>query len=504
MIDGLYGLYGGRGRADLETSSRALETGALTSVELLRASLDRIAARDRCYRAVITPNPDAFEIARALDRERAEGRVRGTLHGIPILVKDNLDTGDRMPTTAGSLALAGTCAPRDSTVVARLRAAGAVIAGKTNLSEWANFRSPFSSSGWSSAGGQTRNAHDPQRTPGGSSSGSAVAVALGYCVAAIGTETDGSIVVPASMNGIVGIKPTVGLVSRQGIVPISHSQDTAGPMARSVRDAALVLMAIAGPDREARASLGALAPESPDGVGHAPGFDLNDLEAVRLDGVRLGVARAYTGFNPRADALFESALARMRGEGATVVDPVPLPPAEAIRPHERIVMETEFKVGLNAYLATRPPGQTVSSLAELIGFDRDHAETVMPHFGQEILESAEARGGLEGAEYRAARATSLRLAATEGIDAALAAHDLDAIVAPTTTPAWRIDWLCGDNRKGSAAGPPGVAGYPHITVPMGRAAHLPVGLSFIGAAFTDWKLAAIARAFERAALGPAA
>jgi amidase len=472
--------------ATMDEIARALDRRALSSRELVEAHVARISEHDARLGAVIELNPDAIAIAAERDADRAAGKNRGALHGIPVMVKDNLDTGDRMRTSAGSLALAGHRAATDSHVVQRLRAAGAVILGKTNLSEWANFRSTRSTSGWSSRGGQTRNPYDTARTPGGSSSGSAVAVAAGFCAGAIGTETDGSIVHPCSMNGLVGIKPTVGLVSRAGIVPIAASQDTAGPMARSVADAALLLGAIAGAD-----------PRDPaTGAADRRREDYRvALDPAGLEGARLGVARAYCGYHERADRLLEDAIAELQRAGAMVIDPIELPPLDAIRPAERLVMETEFKDGLQAYLAAT--SAEVRDLGDIVAFNRAHAASVMPHFGQEILEASLARGGLDEPVYRDALATARRLARSEGIDAALARDRLDAIIAPTTTPAWLIDWLCGDNRRGGASCPSAVAGYPHITVPMGWVDHLPVGLSFFAGAFAESRLIRMGFAFEQ-------
>jgi amidase len=472
--------------ATLDDIARALEGRAISSRELVEAHTARISEHDAKLGAVIELNPDALAIAGQRDAERAAGRLRGPLHGIPVLVKDNLDTGDRMSTSAGSLALAGHRAAGDSHVVHRLRAAGAVVLGKTNLSEWANFRSTRSSSGWSSRGGQTRNPYDTARTPGGSSSGSAVAIAAGFCAGAIGTETDGSILHPCSMNGLVGIKPTVGLVSRAGIIPIAASQDTAGPVARSVADAALLLSVIAGTDPGDQST--ARADE------HRRDYRAA-LDPADLDGVRLGVARAYCGYHERADRLLEDAIAELKSAGAMVIDPIELPSVDEIRPAERLVMETEFKDGLCAYLAAADAG--LRDLGDVIAFNRSHAATVMPHFGQEILESAYERGGLDEPVYLDALATCRRLARSEGIDAALARDRLDAIIAPTTTPAWLIDWLCGDNKRGGASCPTAVAGYPHITVPMGCVDHLPVGLSFLAGAFAESRLIRMGFAFEQ-------
>jgi amidase len=473
-------------KATMHEIARALERRAVSSRELVEAYTARISEHDAKLGAVIELNPDAVAIAVQRDAERADGKLRGPLHGVPLMIKDNLDTGDRMATSAGSLALAGHRATADSHVVRRLRAAGAVVLGKTNLSEWANFRSTRSSSGWSSRGGQTRNPYDTARTPGGSSSGSAVALAAGFCAVAIGTETDGSIVSPCSMNGLVGIKPTVGLVSGAGIVPIAMSQDTAGPMARSVADAALLLGVIAGTD--------AADPATAHGDLQHRDY-LSALDATGLAGLRLGVARLYCGYHERADRLLAEAIGALKQAGVLVIDPIDLPAVDEIRPAERLVMETEFKHGLQAYLATTDTG--LRDLGDVIAFNRAHAATVLPHFGQDILESSFGRGGLDDPTYRDALATCRRLARSEGIDAALARDRLDAIIAPTTTPAWLIDWLCGDNRRGGAACPSAVAGYPHITVPMGCVDHLPVGLSFFAGAFEESKLIRIGFAFEQ-------
>jgi len=472
---------------DLLAAQRA---GRISAADATRRYLKRIADADGEYNAVIETNPDAVTIAEQLDRERRSGRERGSLHGIPVLIKDNLDTGDRMQTTAGSLALAGTRAARDSTVAARLRAAGAVILGKTNLSEWANFRSSRSSSGWSSRGGQTRNALDPTRTPGGSSSGSGVAVALEFCAAAIGTETDGSIVGPAALNGVVGIKPTVGLVRCSGIIPVAASQDTAGPMGRCVADAAVLLGAIAGHDPRDAASRSAER-RACDYTRH--------LDAEALRGARIGVARAYCGYHERVDALFERALATMGDAGAVIVDPVDLPAPDELRPHEILLMEHEFKAGINAYLANRADNNGLDDLDDLIAFNVAHADSVMPYFGQDIFIRATGRDPLDAPEYIRARAEALRLARDEGLDRVLASHALDAIVAATRSPAWKIDWMLGDHSLMSAACLPAVAGYPHLTVPMGRIDTVPVGLSFMSGAWREPRLIALAYAYERRA-----
>ncbi len=471
---------------------RLMDDGDLTSEALVRGYLARIDALDRAgpqLRAVLETNPDALEIAAELDAERRRSGPRGPLHGMPILVKDNLDTGDRMSTTAGSLALEGHHAPRDAFVIARLREAGAVILGKTNLSEWANFRSTRSSSGWSSRGGQTRNPHALDRTPGGSSSGSGVAVAAGLAAAAIGTETDGSIVGPASLNGVVGHKPTVGLVSRAGIIPISASQDTAGPMTRTVADAALLLAAIAGVD-----------PSDPATEGQR--IDLGALGMIGgrdadLQGVRFGVARCCTGHHEGADAVAAGAYDRLRGLGAEVIEDVDLGPRAPLVEAERLVLLVEFKAGLNDYLREHPEAP-VRDLGELIAYNLRHRDRVMPYYRQELLELAQAQPGLDDARYLEARATCVRLARDEGIDRALDAHRLDALVAPTRVPAWVTDLIDGDRTIPGCASPAAVAGYPHVTVPAGRVHGLPVGLSFFARAFEDAKLLQYAHAFERA------
>ena len=466
----------------------ALDAGRVSAAELVADFVAAIRAEDGDFNAVAFRNPDAGTIAADLDRERAAGRPRGPLHGVPLLVKDNLDTADGMMTSAGSLALDGSMAPSDSHVVARLRAAGAVLLGKTNLSEWANFRSTRSSSGWSSRGGQVRNAHAVDRTPGGSSSGSGVAAARGFAAGAIGTETDGSVVGPSAMNGIVGIKPTVGLVSRAGIVPIAASQDTAGPMARCVADAAVLLTAIAGTDPADPATAEADRRRAPDYTAF--------LDPDALSGARIGVPRAYAGYHEGVDRVFEDALATLRAAGAEVIDDVSLPSREEIRASEVVVMATEFKAGLNAYLAGLGPQAPVRSLAEVIAFNESHAARTMPHFGQELLIRAEATDGLDDPAYRHALATCRWLSRDEGIDAALREHRLDALAAPTAGAAWAIDMVNGDNRLGGSSTPAAVAGYAAITVPMGGLHGLPLGLSLFAGAWSEPRLIALAHAFE--------
>lgn len=474
--------------ATLAELQARLTDGDLTAVALAELCFARMDARDGGVNAIIERNPDALEIAAGLDAERAGGRVRGPLHGLPIVVKDNIDTSDKMTTTAGSIALEGTRAARDAHVVERLRDAGAVIIAKSNLSEWANFRSMQSSSGWSSRGGQTRNAYALDRTPGGSSSGSGVAVACGFCAAAIGTETDGSVVGPAAMNGIVGLKPTVGLVSRSGIVPIAHSQDTAGPMTRSVADAAILLAAIAGPD-----------PTDPATEG-ASGWPVDYMAALTEDGLqgaRIGVVRAYCNLQAGVDRIFETSLAALRDAGAELIDPVEYADLTRLALAEVEVMSYEFKADLNAYLVGRGADVPVRSLDDVIAFNERHADRVMPYFGQDRMRRAAAKGPLSEPAYREAVATARRLGREEGIDAIIAAHGLDALVAPTTSTPWLIDWVNGDNRSIAAAKVPAVAGYPHITVPAGYLHGLPVGLSFFASAFQEATLLRLAHAFEQ-------
>jgi amidase len=474
---------------DVSNLRESLETGATTARDLVEGCLERIEMLDEKVNAVIERNPDAVSIADELDTERQNGATRGPLHGIPILVKDNIDTGDRMATTAGSMALHGSRAGSDAFVVARLRKAGMVVLGKTNLSEWANYRSARSSSGWSSRGGQTRNPYALNRTPGGSSSGSGVAVACGFAPFAIGTETDGSIVSPAAMNGIVGIKPTVGLVSRTGIIPISHVQDTAGPMAKSVADAAALLSAIAGPDPEDAAT---------EGMAEASVDYTKYLDADGLKGARVGVARSYCGFHEGIDDIIAECLSAMQAQGAEIVDDIVLPTREEIQSSERLAMSYEFKAGLNSYLHRRGADAPVRTLRELIEFNATHADTVMPVFPQDLFEKADARGSLDDPAYIEARTEANRIAGIGGIDAALKADHLDAIVAPTTCTPWLIDHVNGDNRSGGSATPAAVAGYPSITVPAGFLRGLPIGLSFFASAFQEPVLIRLAHAFELA------
>jgi amidase len=461
--------------------------GSLDSRTLVRAYLARIAALDDAgprLNAVIELNPDALAEAGARDAERKAGRTRGPLHGIPLLLKDNIDATP-MATSAGSLALAGHRPARDAFLVARLRDAGAVILGKTNLSEWANFRSTRSTSGWSARGGQTRNPYVLDRNPCGSSSGTGVAVSANLAVVGVGTETDGSILCPSAVNGVVGIKPTVGLVSRGGIVPISHSQDTAGPMARSVADAAALLAAMAATD-PADDATGSEARRQQD--------YLAALDPNALKGARIGVLRKSTGYHPDLDARFERALATLRAAGAELID-AEIATTGQWQQAEYAVLLHEFKDGINRYLATS--GAPVSSLDELIAYNIAHADTEMPWFGQEILEMARGVGAIDAPAYLEARATARRLAGKEGIDAALSAHRLDALVAPTTSPAWTTDPVNGDHVSGAGYGAAAVAGTPSLTVPMGEVHGLPVGLTFLGPAWSEAKLIGFAHAFEQ-------
>ena len=462
-----------------------MEQGDVSAVQLTNMYLDRIAEIDPIINSVAETNPDARDLAAALDDERQKTGARGPLHGIPIMVKDNLDSGDKMQTTAGSLALEGHLAKKDSFVVQKLRDAGAVLLGKTNLSEWAYFRSTRGCSGWSSRGGQVRNPYALDRNPCGSSSGSGVATAAHLAAATIGTETDGSIVCPSSANGIVGLKPTIGLVSRAGIVPIAHSQDTAGPMTRSVADAAAVLSAIVGADANDSITQGA-----------TPVDYQQFLKEDGLKGKRIGVARDYFGKHEGADKVIESALKALEDCGATIIDPVSMGSLSLFGNVEFELLLYEFKHNLNSYLAAH--AAKVKNLEDIIAFNRQHADQVLPYFQQELLEMAQAKGGLDEDAYQNAKAECLRLARDEGIDKMISEHTLDAIVAPTQTPAWMIDPICGDKVLGGCSSPAAMAGYPHITVPAGYVYGLPVGLSFFSTAYTEGTLLECAYAFEQA------
>ncbi|HEU4855977.1 MAG TPA: amidase [Rhodanobacteraceae bacterium] len=468
----------------------SMRGGTLTSAQLTQAFVDRIHALDQSgprVNAVLQLNPDAAKIAAQRDVERSQ-HAGTPLWGVPVLLKANIDTGDAMPTTAGSLALLGEPAPRDATVAARLRQAGAVILGKANLSEWANFRSTHASSGWSGRGGLTRNPYVLDRSACGSSSGSAAAVAAGFVTVAIGTETNGSIICPAAANGVVGIKPTVGLVSRAGIIPISSTQDTAGPIARDVRDAAVVLGAIAGSDPR--------DPATRDADRHATDYT-QFLDANALKGKRIGVVRELAGSNPDVTRLLDQAIEVLRAQGATVVDNVKIPHVDAYGKAETTVLLYQFKHGINAYLATRK-GLAVHSLADLITFDQAHAAEEMPWFGQELFTEAQAKGPLTDKAYREALAKLQRLAGPEGIDAAMHTDHLDALLAPAQDPAWPIDLVNGDPSSASAYGPAAVAGYPSITVPAGFVHGLPVGMLFFGRKWSEPTLIGMAYAYEQA------
>ena len=472
---------------------RRMDSGQETARSITEKYLRRIEeidGRGPSLRSVIEINPDALTIADALDRERREAGARGPLHGIPILIKDNIDTADRMTTTAGSLALEGSIAAHDSFVASKLRKAGAVLLGKTNLSEWANFRSTRSTSGWSGRGGLTRNPYALNRNPCGSSSGSGVATSANLCSAAIGTETDGSIVCPSNANGIVGIKPTVGLVSRTGIIPISHNQDTAGPMARTVADAVAVLGALTGVDPD--------DPHTWASKGRSPADYSPFLDPSGLRGARIGLVRRLLGFHPDVDRIVEEAVAAMRSQGAVIVDSADVPTWGEWSESELEVMLYEFKAGLNAYLAQLGGSPRVRSLKDLIRFNEENADREMHYFGQERFIQAQAKGTLTDKRYRDALARNHRLSRKEGIDRVMDEHRLDALLAPTGGPAWVTDLINGDSYGGGSSGAAAVSGYPNITVPAGFVHGLPVGISLFGRAWSEGKLIQLAYAFEQA------
>lgn len=469
-----------------------MESGELSAQSLTAMYLERIEKLDKqgpAVNAVIELNPEAISIATELDAERAEKGSRGPLHGIPVMLKDNIDTADKMLTTAGSLALLGSVAPKDSFVAQKLREAGAVILGKTNLSEWANFRSTHSSSGWSSRGGQTRNPYALDRNPCGSSSGSAVAVAANLCPAAIGTETDGSIICPSHANGIVGLEPTIGLVSRSGIIPIAHSQDTAGPMARTVRDVAILLGGLVGVDPRDPAT------QASQGKFYTDYTQFLDPDGLR--GARIGVARNFFGFSEKVDRVMEACIQVIKDLGAEIVDPANVDLDEKLSETEVEVLLYEFKADLNAYLAGLGPDAPVKSLAEIIEFNERNREKVMPYFGQERMLLAQEKGPLTEQAYLEALETNLRLTRDEGIDKTLKEHQLDAILAPSGGPAWPTDWINGDHYSGGSSSPAAVAGYPNITLPAGYIFGLPVGISFFTGAFQEPTLLKLAYAFEQ-------
>jgi len=473
---------------ELQSRQRQKLLTAERLTELYLARVDAIDHAGPALHSVIELNPDALSLARALDAEFRVKGPRSPLHGMPVLLKDNIDTGDKMQTTAGSLALVGKPAAADSWVAARLRAAGAVILGKTNLSEWANFRSTHSTSGWSGRGGQTKNPYALDRNPCGSSSGTGAAISASLATVGVGSETDGSVVCPSSMCGIVGIKPTLGLISRAGIIPIAHSQDTAGPMARTVWDAALLLGILTGVDPRDPATQASDGKSFPDYT--------RFCDPLGLRGARLGIARQYFNISPFVTALMEECIALMRQAGAVIIDPVNFSTNEGWRDTEQTVLLYEFKNDLNAYLAARD--LPVKSLADCIAFNQSHRPSEMPFFDQELMEQAQAKGPLTEKAYLDALANNLKLTRTEGIDDIMAKHNLDAIVAPTAGPAWLTDWIDGDHADSGCSSPPAVAGYPHITVPAGFQFDLPLGISFFGAPWTEPKLIKVAYAFEQA------
>jgi amidase len=469
-----------------------MRTGALSARSLAEKYLAQIEAIDKqgpALNSVIEVNPDALSIADQLDKERKEKGVRGPMHGIPVLIKDNIDTADRMATTAGSLALVGAKPRKDSFVVQRLREAGAVILGKTNLSEWANIRSSHSISGWSGRGGLTKNPYALDRNPCGSSSGSGAAVSANLCVVAVGTETDGSIVCPASANGIVGIKPTVGLTSRAGIIPISHTQDGAGPLARTVADAALLLGAMTGVDPDDRATTA------------SPGKSYTDytrfLDPKGLQGARIGVVRKYFGFNDAVDALMETVINEMKKAGAIIVDPAEIETLGKFDDTELLVFLYELKADLNLYLAKLGPSAPVHTLKEIIDFNEKNRDKEMPYFGQDLFIKAEGKGPLSSKEYLDALEKNQQLSRKEGIDATMDKFQLDALIAPTGGPAWITDLPNGDHVAGGSSNAAAVAGYPNINVPAGYSFGLPIGISFFGRAWSEPTLIKLAYAFEQ-------
>ncbi|MCP4360467.1 MAG: amidase [Chloroflexi bacterium] len=469
-----------------------MASGTLTARQIVAAYLERIEQLDRqgpSLNAVLEINPDALVIADSLDSERQEKGPRSQLHGIPVIIKDNIDTHDKMMTTAGSLALQDSIPPQDAFLVKQLRKAGAIILGKANLSEWANFRSTRSSSGWSSRGGQTHNPYALDRNPCGSSSGSAVAVAANLCSVAVGTETDGSIICPAQTNGIVGIKPTVGLISRSGIIPISHSQDTAGPMARTVADATILLGGMTAVDLQDPAT----AASKNKGLTDYTSY----LDPQGLQGARIGVARNFFGFNPDVDAIMENCIEAMKRLGAEIIDPTNIETVEELGDTEMEVLLYELKADLNYYLSQLGSEAPVATLSDIIAFNKKHQDKVMPYFGQERMLAAAEKGSLTDEDYIQALATNHRLSRDEGIDAVLQKHNLDALVASSGGPAWLTDWVNGDNYPGGSSRMAAVAGYPNITVPAGTIFGLPVGISFFSAAYQEPTLIKLAYAFEQ-------
>jgi amidase len=470
-----------------------MASGQYSAHSLAGKYLDRIEDIDKkgpAINSVIELNPDALSIASDLDKERKAKGPRGPLHGVPVLIKDNIDTHDRMTTTAGSLALGGSIPLQDSFIAKKLRDAGAVILAKTNLSEWANFRSSHSSSGWSGRGGQTKNPYALDRNPCGSSSGTGAAVAANLGAVGVGTETDGSVVCPSNANSLVGIKPTLGLVSRSGIIPIAHSQDTAGPMCRTVTDAAILLGALAGIDSN--------DPVTKTSAGKSFTDYTRFLNADGLRGARIGVHRKGFGFNDSVDKLVNDCIDIIKKRGATVVDPADIPTHGKFDDSELEVLLYEFKADLNSYLARLGPRAPVKSLKEIIDFNEQFRDREMPYFGQDLFVKAQAKGPLTDKAYRAALAKNRRLSRAEGIDAVMDKHKLDALIAPTGGPAWTTDWINGDHFTGGYSSASAVAGYPHITVPAGYVRGLPVGISFFGRAWSEPTLIKFAYAFEQA------
>jgi amidase len=468
-----------------------MSAGQITSASLTQAFLERIQDVDKngpCLNSVIEVNPDALANAEALDQERKDKGARGPLHGIPVLIKDNIDTADRMQTTAGSLALEGSKTAEDSGVARKLRESGAVILGKTNLSEWANIRSSHSTSGWSGRGGLTKNPYALDRNACGSSSGSGAAVSANLSTVAVGTETDGSVVCPANANGIVGIKPTLGLISRAGIIPIAHSQDTAGPMTRTVRDAAILLGALAGTDARDPATANAQTKAQKDYT--------QFLDANGLRGARIGVARKYFGFNDAVDALMNQLIDRMKAAGAVIVDPADLESHGKFDETEMVVLMYELKTDLNRYLASRPDAQ-VRSLADVISFNEKNQARELPYFGQDLFLKAQEKGPLTEKEYIAALTANHSLAREHGIDGVMDKFHLDALMAPTGAPAWITDLANGDHAAGGSSNAAAVAGYPNINVPAGFVFGMPVGISFFGRAGSEPVLLKIAYGFEQ-------
>jgi len=469
-----------------------LNSGKITAVQLIetyRKRIDEIDKGGPSINAIIELNPEATDIAESLDRERKEKGARGPLHGIPILIKDNIDTADRMMTTAGSLALLGSIPAQDSFVAKKLREAGAIILGKTNLSEWANFRSSHSISGWSGRGGQTRNPYALDRNPCGSSSGTGAAVAANLCVVGIGTETDGSVVCPSSSCSLVGIKPTLGLISRAGIIPIAHSQDTAGPMARTVTDAAILLGALTGVDARDKATTGSRDKAQADYT--------KFLDPGGLKGARIGVHRKSFGFNDHVDKLMEELIKEMKSSGAVFVDPAIIPTAGRFDDSEFEVLLYEFKADLNAYLAGLGPNAPVHSIKEIIDFNEKNAEKELRYFGQDIMIKSESKGSLSSKGYLTALQKNHALTRSQGIDLVLRKNKLDALIAPTGGPAWLTDFVNGDCFGGGYSSASAVAGYPHITVPAGYVSGLPVGISFFASAYSEPTLIKLAFAFEQ-------